>query len=43
MQLLKFWFGFSLPVNRKEYLLSGLGLMLLRILGDTAICTYDQE
>ena len=37
MQLLKFWFGFSLPVNRKEYLLSGLGLMLLRILGDTAI------
>lgn len=30
MNLLKLWFGFSLPVGQRAYVLSGFGLMLLK-------------
>lgn len=37
MSLLKLWFGLSAPVDRRSYLWSGIGLMLLRCVGDTLI------
>lgn len=37
MKLLRLWFGLSLPVSRRDYLLSGVALMTLKVLADNAV------
>ena len=36
-ELLRFWFGFDRPVDRRAYLLSGLALAPLKLAGDVAL------
>jgi hypothetical protein len=37
MNMMKRWFGMSAPVSPRFYLLSGLGLMLVRCIGDSTV------
>ena len=37
MRWLRLWFGFSEPVNRRAYVVSGAGLLLFKYAADAAL------